>query len=68
MSAGLVAGVVVALAFSRILGHLVYGVSTTEPAVFAAAALVIEAVAALAAALPALCAGRIDPVRVLSSE
>ncbi|MEM7587433.1 MAG: ADOP family duplicated permease [Acidobacteriota bacterium] len=68
VSVGLVAGVGVALAFSRILGHLVYGVSTTEPAVFAAAALVIAAVAALAAVLPAQRAGRIDPVRVLASE
>jgi predicted permease len=68
VAAGLVAGALVALAFSRVLGHLVYGVSTTEPTVFAAAALVIAAVAALAAALPALRAGRIDPVRVLSRD
>ncbi|MEM6797839.1 MAG: FtsX-like permease family protein, partial [Acidobacteriota bacterium] len=65
---GLLAGGLIGLAFSRILGHLVFGVSTTEPAVFAAAALVIAAVATLAAALPALRAGRIDPVRVLASD
>ena len=68
VTAGLVVGVVVALVFSRVLGHLVYGVSTTEPTVFVTAALVIAAVAALAAAMPALRAGRIDPVRVLSSD
>ena len=59
------AGSVVA---TRALERLVFGVSTTDPAVFAFVALTLTAVAVTAAAVPALRASRVDPIVALRSE
>jgi putative ABC transport system permease protein len=65
---GVVIGTVGALVATRALDRLVFGVSTTDPAVFGLVALVLTAVAVTAAALPALRASRVDPIVALRSE
>ena len=50
---------------SRYIGSLLYGLEPRDPATFVSAALVLVAVAACAAWLPARRASRIDPMRVL---
>jgi predicted permease len=66
-SFGVVAGLVAAAAMSRVLGGLLFGVTATDAATFAAAALVLLAVALLAAALPAFRASRISGAAILRS-
>jgi hypothetical protein len=59
------AGLLGALALSRVLETLLRGVSPTDPATFAGAGLLLLAVAALASLLPARRAARLDPVATL---
>jgi putative ABC transport system permease protein len=62
---GIGIGIAGALATSRSLGALLFGVSASDPATFAIAAVAL-AVAGLAAAyIPARRASRIDPVVLL---
>jgi putative ABC transport system permease protein len=61
-------GVVAALGLSRYLESLVFGVSTSDPLTFAAASVVLLAIAALATYLPARRATRIDPIEALRYE
>ena len=65
---GAVVGLVVALATSRLLTALLFGVSPTDPIALGAACLVLLAVAAAAAYLPARRATSIDPVQALRSD
>ena len=67
-AAGIAVGVVAALAASRLLGGLVFGVGTADPLTFAAVPLFLAAVALLAALVPARRATQADPVRALRSE
>ncbi|MEM8996016.1 MAG: ABC transporter permease, partial [Acidobacteriota bacterium] len=60
VGAGLAAGTVSALALSRWIESLVYGVRPNEPWVFLAVAALIAICAVLAAALPTLRASRVD--------
>lgn len=62
---GVAAGTVVALATSRLLTSLLYGVESTDPLTFAAAGAALIAAAALACYLPARQAGCLDPVAIL---
>jgi putative ABC transport system permease protein len=62
---GAAAGLLGALALSRVLTTLLHGVSPTDPATFAGAGLLLVAVAALASLLPARRAARLDPVSIL---
>ena len=62
---GLAIGIPVALVASRLLGALLYGVSPTDPLVFAAAPAVIVAVALAACYIPARRAMRLDPLVAL---
>ncbi len=68
VAVGLGVGLVAALALTRLLGSLLYGVGTADPVTFGATALVLVLAAVAAAALPARRAARIDPVRVLKAE
>jgi putative ABC transport system permease protein len=65
---GLVIGVVLALAMTRFLAALLYGVRPTEPTVFLGVAVLLLAVAAIASFAPARTAMRLDPAVVLREE
>ncbi|HJZ74137.1 MAG TPA: ABC transporter permease [Vicinamibacterales bacterium] len=62
---GVALGLVGAFAVTRTLRSLLFGVSTTEPAVFAIAALALAAVAIAASWAPARAATRVDPVTTI---
>ncbi|AHG93247.1 permease (plasmid) [Gemmatirosa kalamazoonensis] len=63
--AGTALGAVAALALSRYLTGILYDVAPTDAATYAAVVVVLATAAALASALPATAAARLDPVRAL---
>jgi len=65
---GIVAGVIVALAATRFLASLLYGVGATDPLIFAAVTALVMGVAITATAFPAWRASRIDPILSLRAE
>jgi predicted permease len=65
---GVVLGVTVGLWASRFVGALLYGLTPRDPATLVGAVLVLTAVAASAAGLPAWRASRIDPAVTLRDE
>jgi putative ABC transport system permease protein len=65
---GVAAGLGGAAASTQLMGTLVFGVSPIDPVTFAAAVLVLVAVALLAHWIPIRRALRIDPARALRSE
>jgi predicted permease len=66
--AGLAIGVPCALAASRLVGHLLFGVSANDLATLTVVALVLAAVAAFAGYVPARRATRVDPLVALRYE
>ena len=62
---GVAVGLVAALAGTRLMRSLVFGVTTTDPATFAALSALLVVVAALASYLPARQAARTDPMFAL---
>jgi hypothetical protein len=65
---GIGAGLLGALALSRWLRALLFGVEVTDPGVYAAVTAGLVAVALLAAWLPARRAARVDPVRAFRAD
>jgi len=65
---GVVLGIALALAATRLLTTLLYGTSPTDVATFASVATLLIVVAAGASALPALRASRVDPLVALRDE
>ncbi|HSB14921.1 MAG TPA: ABC transporter permease [Bryobacteraceae bacterium] len=68
VTAGLGIGVAVALALSSVVRGLLYGITPTDPAVFATTILVLAGTAALASYLPARRAAKVDPMKALRYE
>jgi macrolide transport system ATP-binding/permease protein len=65
---GAVLGLAVAFGTGRLLANQLYGVSATDPAVFAGVLALLAAVSALASWLPARMAAGVDPMIALRSE
>jgi ABC-type antimicrobial peptide transport system permease subunit len=66
--AGLALGVAGAVAGTRLLETLLYGVTPSDPATLAVAVTTLAAVAFAAGAIPAWRAARLDPVRTLRQK
>jgi ABC-type antimicrobial peptide transport system permease subunit len=66
--AGVVVGLLGALALSRLLEKLLFTVSPTEPIIYAGVALLLLAITALASWLPARRAARVDPMIAMRVE
>jgi putative ABC transport system permease protein len=66
--AGLATGLAGAMLLTRVLRTLLFGVSTTDPAVFASIVVLLSATAWLATYLPARRATRVDPLVALRDE
>jgi ABC-type antimicrobial peptide transport system permease subunit len=62
---GIGIGAVAALALTRLIGGLLYGVSTTDPLAFISVIVLLTVVATLASLIPARRAARVDPMTVL---
>ena len=65
---GLAFGVAGAIALRRILGSLLFGVTATDPLIFAAVAALLAAVSFVACFVPARRAAKVDPLVALRSE
>jgi ABC-type antimicrobial peptide transport system permease subunit len=65
---GVVLGLAGSFVLAGVLKGMLYGVSPSDPATFAAAVIVLGAVAILASLVPALRAARIDPIVALRQE
>jgi len=61
-------GLGVSLLVTRVLSHLLYGLTATDPLTFAAVAVTLATVAAVACWLPARRATRVDPIAAVRSE
>lgn len=66
--AGLVIGFVGAVAMSRVIRSLLFGVSANDPLIYAVVTVVLIAAAAVACWLPARRAARVNPIVILRAE
>ena len=67
-AAGVVLGLLGALAFTRVMASLLFGISTTDVLTFAIVPTILILVALLASVVPARRATRVDPVVALRDE
>ncbi len=68
VAAGLIIGIPAALALTRLLGSMLYGVKPADAMTYAAAAVLMIAISAIAAFIPARRAARIQPSLALKYE
>jgi predicted lysophospholipase L1 biosynthesis ABC-type transport system permease subunit len=68
VGAGVVGGLAGAAAFTRVLDALLFGVSTTDPVVFALIVALLAAVGLAASWIPARRATRVDPMVALRAD
>ncbi|MGH9709436.1 MAG: FtsX-like permease family protein, partial [Candidatus Acidiferrales bacterium] len=67
-SIGVIIGIAAALALTRLMAGLIYGVRTWDPLVFISVAVLLSAVSWFAAYMPARRASRVDPMVSLRYE
>ena len=65
---GVIVGIVGALALTRVMASLLFGVTPSDPLSFGAAVAVLATVAFSATLVPAWRATRVDPMAVLRQE
>jgi len=65
---GVIIGVAAALALTRLIAGMLYGVSTFDPVIFVGTPLLLAIIALIASYAPALRATRVDPVIALRVE
>ncbi len=65
---GIVVGLAVAVAATRLVSGLLFNTSTTDPVIYASLSLLLLTMAALACYVPARRAMRVDPMTALRSE
>jgi len=63
-----ICGVVLSLAFTRVLSNMLYGVSASDPITLSSVIGIVLLVAGLAALVPATRAALVEPMRVLRDE
>ena len=65
---GMVVGIALALATTRLMSALLFGTSPTDVVTYAAAAALLTIIATAASLVPALRASRVDPLKALRDE